>query len=330
MADLIIMPSLALIAAQYTFLLFGLDGLANNDWCDPRPRHRVHHGDDVDLRRRHRAERPDRRCSCSSPSSRSSCCSAWWRSYKVYARRHRRLGAPVAVVAHADELRRRQRCSPTGLLAAVFIYWGWDTATSVNEECEDSNTHARPRRRALHASSSSADLRHRGVRRPGGEGCRLPHRTTPTTCSSATGHIVFGSSGSGGVALKLLIIAVLTLVGRELPDDDPARRPHRAVDGDAPGLPAQARRGRPRHLTPAFVDLARSASSRPSGSTLLVLLSHAQRRRRAHVVGRRRRPDDRLLLRPDRASPASSTSAATSSRASRTSSSSGCSRSSAA
>ena len=36
-----------------------------------------------------------------------------------------------------------------GLLAAVFIYWGWDTATSVNEECEDSNTHARPRRRAL-------------------------------------------------------------------------------------------------------------------------------------------------------------------------------------
>ena len=30
MADLIIMPSLALIAAQYTFLLFGLDNLANN------------------------------------------------------------------------------------------------------------------------------------------------------------------------------------------------------------------------------------------------------------------------------------------------------------
>ena len=27
-----------------------------------------------------------------------------------------------------------------GLLAAVFIYWGWDTATSVNEECEDANT----------------------------------------------------------------------------------------------------------------------------------------------------------------------------------------------
>ena len=27
-----------------------------------------------------------------------------------------------------------------GLLVAVFLYWGWDTATSVNEECKDSNT----------------------------------------------------------------------------------------------------------------------------------------------------------------------------------------------
>ncbi len=26
-----------------------------------------------------------------------------------------------------------------GLVLAVFIYWGWDTAVSVNEECEDSN-----------------------------------------------------------------------------------------------------------------------------------------------------------------------------------------------
>src|SRR5689334_13747317 len=33
MADLIIMPSLAFIAAQYTFLLFGWDGLANNTYA---------------------------------------------------------------------------------------------------------------------------------------------------------------------------------------------------------------------------------------------------------------------------------------------------------
>ena len=32
-ADLIIMPSLASIAAQYSFTLFGLDNLAGNMWC---------------------------------------------------------------------------------------------------------------------------------------------------------------------------------------------------------------------------------------------------------------------------------------------------------
>ena len=34
MADLIIMPSLALIAAQYTFLLFGLDNLGEQRWAN--------------------------------------------------------------------------------------------------------------------------------------------------------------------------------------------------------------------------------------------------------------------------------------------------------
>src|SRR5690348_7767043 len=33
MADLIVMPSLAFIAAQYTFLLFGWDNLANNTYA---------------------------------------------------------------------------------------------------------------------------------------------------------------------------------------------------------------------------------------------------------------------------------------------------------
>ncbi len=44
MADLIIMPSLALIAAKYTFLLFGFDGARRQRLVEPRARHRVHHG----------------------------------------------------------------------------------------------------------------------------------------------------------------------------------------------------------------------------------------------------------------------------------------------
>ena len=58
MADLIVMPSLAFIAAQYTFLLFGWDNLGQQHARAPGPRHRLHHGHDVDLRRRHRAQRP--------------------------------------------------------------------------------------------------------------------------------------------------------------------------------------------------------------------------------------------------------------------------------
>ncbi len=74
-----------------------------------RPRHRLHHGDDVDLRRRHRAQRPDRRWSCSSPSSPCSCSSASVALLKAYAGTIHGLGDAVVVVAHADELRRRER-----------------------------------------------------------------------------------------------------------------------------------------------------------------------------------------------------------------------------
>ena len=95
-----------------------------------------------------------------------------------------------------------------GLLAAVFIYWGWDTAASVNEECENANTTpglasvlstfilvaifvvvafaAQAVRGADFLSNNSDDV------------------------LNATGHLVFGGSGFGTVALKLLIIAVLT------------------------------------------------------------------------------------------------------------------------
>ena len=57
---------------------------------------------------------------------------------KVVRRRHPGSVHPSLSWLDADELRRHQRLAD-GLSLAVFIYWGWDTATSVNEECEDSN-----------------------------------------------------------------------------------------------------------------------------------------------------------------------------------------------
>ena len=57
--------------------------------------------------------------------------------------------SPVDVVAHTDRTSAASSALSDGLLAAVFIYWGWDTAASVNEECEDANTTPGPRQRAV-------------------------------------------------------------------------------------------------------------------------------------------------------------------------------------
>ena len=191
MADLIIMPSLALIAAQYTFLLFDLNSLANNDWCQPRPRHRVHHGDDVDLRRRHRAERTDPAHPPAAPSWPCSCSSASSRWCKVYAGSiHGSVEPSLSWVTPTDF--GGASALTEGLLAAVFIYWGWDTATSVNEECEDANT--TPAWPACSPRSSSCSIFVIvAFAAQAREGRRTSSPTTPTMSCRATGKLVFGS-----------------------------------------------------------------------------------------------------------------------------------------
>ena len=136
------------------------------------------------------------------------------------------------------------------MLAAVFIYWGWDTAASVNEECENANSvpglagvlstfilvaifvvvafAAQAVKGADFLSDNSDDV------------------------LSATGKIVFGSSGLGTVALKILIIAVLTSAAASCQTTIlPAARTalsmamHRA-------FPPKFGEVDPVHLTPAF------------------------------------------------------------------------------
>ena len=138
MADLIIMPSLALIAAQYTFLLFGLRQPRGQHWCTLA-------------------------LGIVFIMAMTWICVV---GIELSARTQMLLlvtelavlvlfsvVALVKVYAGTSTARCTRRCRgsrrPTsagasalteGLLAAVFIYWGWDTATSVNEECENANT----------------------------------------------------------------------------------------------------------------------------------------------------------------------------------------------
>jgi amino acid transporter len=205
MADLIIMPSLALIAAQYTFLLFGWNNLASNTW--------------VTLL-----------LGMAFILAMTLICvvgielSAFTQMlllatelavlvlFSVVA-----LGKAFSHSAHTVHptfawLTPSSFGGPSalvdGLLAAVFIYWGWDTAASVNEECENANTTP-----GLASVVSTFILvaifvvvafASQSVRGPG----FLSNHSDDVI--SSTGKLVFGNSGFGWLALKLLIVAVLT------------------------------------------------------------------------------------------------------------------------
>jgi amino acid transporter len=205
-ADLIIMPSLAAIAAKYTFLLFGLDNLANNTWCN------LALGVLFIL---------SMTWICVVGIELSA------RTQLVFLLTELGVLVLFSVVAivkvYANDISGSVHPSlswlvPTGfggssaltagVLAAVFIYWGWDTATSVNEECENANTTP-----GVAGVLSTIILllifvvvafAAQAVK---GADFLSAH---PDDVLSATGKVVFGSSGFGTVALKLLIIAVLT------------------------------------------------------------------------------------------------------------------------
>ena len=248
MADLIIMPSLAQIASHYTFLLFGFDGLANNDWANL----------------------------CLGIAFIMAMTWICVVGIELSARTQMALlstelaililfSVVALVKVYAGDIAGSVHPSlswltPTGfgsfsnladgLLVAVFIYWGWDTATSVNEECEDSN-----RIPGIAGVASTVillgifvivSIAAQAVK---GAGFLT---NSPDDVLSTAGHVVFGSSGWGNVALKLLIIAVLTSAAASCQTTIlPAARTslsmalHRA-------FPPKFGEVSPRHLTPAF------------------------------------------------------------------------------
>jgi len=269
MADLIIMPSLALIAAKYTYLLFGFDGLANNDWWNLALGVVFIMGMTwicvvgIEL------------------SARSQMALlviellilvlfCVWALVKVYAGNLPGSSTPSlswltptnfgGVSALAD-----------GLLVAVFLYWGWDTATSVNEETTDSNTTP-----GLAGVLSTFILV--GIFVLVAFAAQAVHGANYLSnhsddVLSSTGRLVFGSSGFGDVALKLLIIAVLSSSAASCQTTIlPAARTslsmamHRA-------FPPKLGEVDPKHLTPAFATWLFGIVS-SLWFALLVVLSH--------------------------------------------------------
>ena len=160
-ADLVIMPNLAGVSGQYLVLLFdetgGRQHLPHHLHRDP-----VHHRHDVDLLEGHRAVG-----SLAGAAARHRA----GRAGGVRGRRHRQVARATASQRTVDGMTYHSIkpslswMSPSGLnssaiiaglVVAVFIYWGWDTCVSVNEEAKDSQQDARPRRGAVARSCCSA------------------------------------------------------------------------------------------------------------------------------------------------------------------------------
>ncbi|MGW0992157.1 amino acid permease [Streptomyces sp. NPDC002520] len=102
----------------------------------------------------------------------------------------------------------------SGILAGVFIYWGWDTAFSVNEETIDSTRI--PGRAAvfstvlllfMYALVSTAAQSFTGV---GTTGLGLGNVANEDDVFAGLGAAVFGGDGAGVLLTRLLILMVLT------------------------------------------------------------------------------------------------------------------------
>ena len=101
-----------------------------------------------------------------------------------------------------------------GMLVALFIYWGWDTAVSVNEETRDK--HHAPGRAAITSTVvllvtyvlvSTAAEAFAGV---GDKGPGLNNPDNSGDVLSGLGSNVFGSKGGGWFLAGLLILMVLS------------------------------------------------------------------------------------------------------------------------
>lgn len=143
-----------------------------------------------------------------------------------------------------------------GLLIAVFVYWGWDTAVSVNEETEPKDK--TPGRAAIIATvlllvtyllvSTSAQA-FAGI---GVNGNGLANKANSSDVLSGLGNSVFGSVGVGFVLSKALVLMVLTSsMASTLTTILPTARTTLAM-GVYRALPERFGRTHPRHLTPTW------------------------------------------------------------------------------
>ena len=142
----------------------------------------------------------------------------------------------------------------SGLLIAAFIYWGWDTAVTTNEEADDPAT--TPGRAAIlstifllltYALVSVATVAFAGV---GTEGIGLGNEDNAGDVFAALGTEVFGGGTFGKIMLAMLAFSVLTSASASTQTTIlPTARTALSM-GAFKALPANFARIHPKYLTP--------------------------------------------------------------------------------
>jgi amino acid transporter len=102
----------------------------------------------------------------------------------------------------------------SGMILMLFIYWGWDTALSVNEETADKSR--TPGRAGiistvlLLVTYAAVIISVQAFCGIGSKGCGLTNSAHQSDVLSATGSAIFGTSTLGTVLSRLLILMVLS------------------------------------------------------------------------------------------------------------------------
>jgi amino acid transporter len=153
----------------------------------------------------------------------------------------------------------------SGIILMLFIYWGWDTALSVNEETADKSR--TPGRAGIistilllftYAIVIVALQSFAGV---GDKGVGLTNPDHQFDVLSVTGSAIFGTSGFGTVLSRLLILMVLSSAAAStLTTILPAARTTLSMAAYR-ALPQQFAKISPRYLTPTVATIVVGAAS---------------------------------------------------------------------
>ena len=183
----------------------------------------------------------------------------------------------------------------------VFIYWGWDTAVSVNEETKDKNR--TPGRAAIlstfillvtYALVIFSMQSFAGI---GTTGNGLGNLANAGDVLSVQGSAVFGTSGFGSFLTHLLLLMVLSSAAASTQTTIlPTARTTLSM-AVYKAIPSSFAKIHPRYLTPTVSTIAMGAVS----IVVYVVMNYIlQRHRGDRRRGDRDRPVHRLLLRADR------------------------------